>query len=244
MKSMFHDSKIIRVFFLSIGVLLISSCDIPSKQVSPKLGYAPPTNAEGVYLGISLSDIIFEKGGGNGYCSKSNYVPLGTKKGDYKPTNKCRYGDHFASINTQEVVDRIESFGEGLAVPFSTIDDMQRTMGEAEILSVSEDFNWRGYSYVDWGITFYFKSNQLRSSVLKNITWGREIQVYHRRVAGEYTVGDGLNNYRAGDYFINGVKICPSPQCPWENDGKTIKPKYEGKSYRDFISSQKTYPSP
>jgi len=40
-------------------------------------------------------------------------------------------------------------------------------------------------------------------------------------------------NVSGGEYYINGVKICPGDGCPWDDEGE-LKPEWEGKTYRDI----------
>ncbi|MDD9973227.1 MAG: hypothetical protein OXU27_04440 [Candidatus Poribacteria bacterium] len=108
--------------------------------------------------------------------------------------------------------------------PFNTVEELKTILGEEDILSISKDYLTRSYTYLESGITFVFRVNDLSSAVMVgDVKWGVG---YDDQVPfGEVDISE---------YVVNGKVICPSENCPWDDEGN-LKPEYEGKSYRDFL---------
>jgi hypothetical protein len=102
----------------------------------------------------------------------------------------------------------------GYSPPFRTVEEMHDILGKEDILSVSKDMMSRSYTYLEWGFTFNFKQNKLESAEVGRVVW--------------------RNTLGVSEYYVNSKQICPSENCPFDEEGK-VKPEYEGKSYKDFL---------
>lgn len=168
-----------------------------------------PTSIQGVSLGDKKSDVIFKLGEGHipeqGKSDKFLYYP--------------QEDPNFVAWLDDE--DRVYILSAGsvgippevrLTVP--TTEDLIDTLGEPDILAISGDFTTRHYTYLEYGATFDYKKNDITEFMIGKIEW-RSIRS------------------NAGEYYINGVQICPGDGCPFDDEGE-LKPEWEGKTYRDI----------
>jgi len=201
-------SKFLKVLkYLAIGLVLLVAAVVTYDQLRYYL-WKPPTSLHGISLGMSRSDVVFALG------DDDNCVPSG-----------CSYS--IPSLWVQLENDRVSyingktgyvsgSKWDSIYPPFKTTEEMKDIFGDEDILAISKDLTERRYTYVKYGVTFSFSTNVLKAIAIGEVRW---------RSHGEQ-----------GEYLLRGKQICPSPECPWEEDGKTLKPEYEDKSYRDFFS--------
>lgn len=98
-----------------------------------------------------------------------------------------------------------------------TVEEIQNRLGEPDIVSITEDLSGRVYTYLDHRLTVSFTRNEL----------------------GVYKIGDLVwwdvrwNRKGMGEMFIRGELVCPSPKCPFSEDG-SLKDDYPYKTPFDF----------
>ena len=123
--------------------------------------------------------------------------------------------DHLYVFFKNDNVSHItKTFEYGYSLPFNTVEELKTVLGEEDLLSISKDYLTRRYTYLEWGITFGFTANNLDEVTVGDVAWRSTIDV--------------------SKYVVNGKVICPSENCPWDDEGN-LKPEYEGKSYGDFL---------
>jgi hypothetical protein len=126
---------------------------------------------------------------------------------------EARFDDNDETyILTRDITLSIRMFSNPL--PFQTVEEMKYVLGEENLYATSADFEGRRYTYLDWGITFGFRDNLLIRIMMGDVTW--------------------RSGNPSGEYKVNGRTVCPSEDCPWDDEG-VFKPEYEDKSYRDFL---------
>lgn len=174
--------------------------------------WEPPTVIDGIYLGMTKSDVLFTKG-----------VP--TKCEQTSPSEEtCEWRKEFESSSltlffTAGLVHRIVKFGSWyeLGAPFSTVEDMRKTLGGEDIMATADGGILRLYTYGGKKISFGFHQNGLEYLSLGEVEW--------RSLGGK------------GEYFIRGKRICPGDNCPFDSETGDVKPEYRGMSYVDFLPS-------
>ena len=196
--------KKVGVFFLIlIGLIILGTISYKIWEEYDRLSWEPELTFDGLTLDMTKSDIYFIKG-----------EPL--RCSEYQST--CvwgKSGQHLVVNFEEDEVRTIVRTGKpyGYSPPFKGVEEMKEILGEQDILGISEDLLDRRYTYLDWGITFYFKTNNLSAVMIGEVQW--------RPIAN-------------GQYFIKGKQICPSDNCPWDDEGN-LKPEYEDKDYKIFL---------
>ena len=157
---------------------------------------------------MTRSDVFFIKG--EPYSCSDDKTHCGWKLSGYDD------GDYLLVYFENDEVSAITKLSRpyGYSPPFNTVEELKTVLGEEDILSISKDYLTRRYTYLEWGITFGFTANNLDRATVGDVTW---------------RATDDISKY-----VINGKVICPSENCPWDDEGN-LKPEYEGKSYRDFL---------
>lgn len=173
-----------------------------------KLFWEPDaTSLVGVSIGDSKSDVIFNKGEPT---SKADQ----TYGSSFIYENEYSSEQTFISFDRDGLVSTIANYMGNLNLPFSSVDQMKEILGEEDILAITKDYLSRRYTYVDWGVTYNFKNNEVYQVQIGKVTW--------------------RSWENGGEYIVRGRKICPGDDCPWEEDGKLI-PNYEARDYRLFL---------
>lgn len=168
--------------------------------------WEPPTSLHGISVGMSRSDVVFALGD-NDNCEEAF----------------CFYQEpllviHMTNDKVTNVASKVGYIGgawDSIYPPFTTTEEMKDILGDEDILSISQDFTDRRYTYLKHGVTFDFRTNDLTRVMIGGVRWRQSLS-------------------DTGEYFVRGKQVCPSPDCPWEEDGK-LKPEYEDKSYKDFL---------
>ena len=178
--------------------------------------YEPPNALEGISVGMHERNVAFKLGG----CSEPNifeewFHNISPKWESYELDNGryCNYLSALVSVrySPKNVVTHV--FAEARHTPFSTPKQMKDTLGKEDILAISADFQKRRYTYLELGVTYEFERNDFEGVMIG--------KVKYRQLDGEY--------------FVNGVQFCPSPNCPYDEEGK-IKPEFKDKDYRYLLS--------
>ena len=170
------------------------------------------TSLEGVSIGDSKSDVIFNKGE-----PTKNFDQTGGSTFEYEN----EYNSEIAIFQFDED-DLIRSIGHrrgNLNLPFSSVDQMKEILGEEDILAVTTDYLERRYTYLDWGVSYNFINNEVYQVQIGLVEW---------------------RNWRdTGEYIVKGKIVCPSDDCPWDEEGE-LKPEYEEKDYRGYDAAGKS----
>ncbi len=199
--------KVILVLVILGAILIIGNTywdDIELQYY--KITWEPELIFDKLSPEMTRSDVFFLKGEPDA-CSDDKAKCAWVLKYDI--------GDHlFIHFKNDDVSTIVKAFEYGYSLPFNTVEELKTVLGEEDILSISQDYLTRRYTYLEWGITFDFTENNLDIVTLGDVTWRRT---------------DDMSKY-----VINGKVICPSEYCPWDDEGN-LKPEYEGKSYRDLL---------
>ena len=120
--------------------------------------------------------------------------------------------DNNGSVDSVFFADGYLESSQG--IPFRNVDQMKEILGEEDILSTTDDFVTRRYTYLQWGVTYSFVQNRLIGLMIGSVRW--------------------RNTTPTGEYIVQGEVICPGNDCPWDEDGQ-LKSEYEDKDYRVFL---------
>ena len=162
----------------------------------------------GIYIGDTQSDVIFNRGSPTYTGEDTAEVPLFIYTKEYSSEQTLFYFEN-------DIVTSIQQTAGNLNLPFSRVDQMRAILGEEDILAISKDYLSRRYTYLDWGVTYSFINNEVDQVHIGEVQWRQYF--------------DGA------EYIVKGRKICPSDDCPWDEEGE-LKPEYEEKDYRIFLS--------
>jgi hypothetical protein len=190
--------------YLAVGLVLLVLAAVMYDEYKHYL-WKPPTSLHGISVGMSRSDVVFALGD-DGNCEEAF----------------CFYQEPFLVIQmTNDKVTTIASkvgyiggAWDSIYPPFTTTEEMKDILGDEDILSISQDFTDRRYTYLKYGVSFNFSTNDLEFLMIGRVRWR--------------SLGD------TGEYFVRGKQVCPSPDCPFGEDGE-VKPQYKDKSYKDFL---------
>ena len=191
--------------YLAVGLVLLVLAAVMYEKYKHYL-WKPPTSLHGISVGMSRSDVVFALGD-DGNCEE----PF------------CFYQEpwlviHMTNDKVTNIASKVGYIGgawDSIYPPFTTTEEMKDILGDEDILSISQDFTDRRYTYLKYGVTFNFSTNDLTIIMIGRVRWR--------------SLGDP-----GGEYFVRGKQVCPSPDCPFGEDGKR-KPEYEDKSYKDFL---------
>lgn len=177
------------------------------------------TSLGGISIGDTRSNVIFRKGVG-----ELNDPDEITEQDAHILLYRTSYTEEILadlnqtlaiSFDEDDIVNAIHRYGNNSDLPFTNVEAMKRILGEEDILSISRNYENRRYTYLDWGVSYSFERNQLTQVSIGEIVWR--------------SVTD------SEEYFVKGRKVCPSDDCPWDEDGE-LKIEYEEKDYRIFLS--------
>lgn len=175
--------------------------------------WRPPSTIDGIHLGMSKSDVMFQKG---------EPTECELEKRDGRNLNHCSWREEYIKAGTGVVfdgdtVDRVYRWTDGHLpdVPFSNVDDMKRVLGEEDIMSTTAGGIQRLYTYGEYNFSFLFNTNALKGVSMSEVKWRK------------------LDNQ--GEYFVRGQKLCPGDNCPFDATTGEVRPEYKGKSYRDLL---------
>jgi len=177
------------------------------------------TSLGGISIGDTRSNVIFNRGAGelnDPDAIGEQYTNILLYRTSYTEEVLAKYNETLAVIfDEEDFVRDIARYGNNSDLPFTHVEAMKQILGEEDILSISKDYESRRYTYLDWGVTYGFENNLLTQVVIGEVEWRQE----------------SLH----GEYIVKGRKVCPSDDCPWDEEGE-LKPGYEGKDYRIFLS--------
>jgi hypothetical protein len=177
------------------------------------------TSLGGISIGDTRSNVIFRKGVGelndsDEMSEQDAHILL--YRTSYTLEVLAKYNETLAVIfDEEDFVREILRYGNNSDLPFTHVEAMKQILGEEDILSISRNYENRRYTYLDWGVSYSFQRNQLTQVSIGEIVWSR--------------VTD------SEEYFVKGRKVCPSDDCPWDEEGE-LKSEYEGKDYREFLT--------
>lgn len=143
----------IKIIIFAVLAALAASVPAVYKFVSD-LFLSAPTSFDGVSLGMSKSDVIFNKGPGT--CS----------------VDLCEIDKVKAILDAEQKVSHFLVYPEHIDAAFASVEGMQAKLGEETILSVHQDLSKRRYSYAELQISFLFDTNQLVSATIGPVIWG------------------------------------------------------------------------
>jgi hypothetical protein len=188
--------------------------------------WTPPEKLDGIHLGMSRSDILFTQGSDVEYHPKENYQTskrLGLIKKRFQNTSvENKYVSSLVYFDEDDKVEKIIlpslDIAADINIPFKNTEDLIAAFGEPDILAIKEDDTERRYTYVKKEISFGYKHNELIAMTIGEITW-RSFAVPKQK------------------YYIYGKQICPSEQCPW-NEDVVLKEDFKGRNYTYFLKDK------
>jgi len=192
--------------YLALGLVLLVLAAVMYGEYKHYL-WKPPTSLHGISVGMSRSDVVFALGD-DGNCEEAFCF--------YQKPLLVIFMTNDKVTNVASKVGYIGGAWDSIYPPFTTTEEMKDILGDEDILSISQDFTDRRYTYLKYGVSFNFSTNVLKRVMIGEVRWRQSLS-------------------DTGEYFVRGKQVCPSPDCPWEEDGKTLKPEYEDKSYKDFL---------
>lgn len=186
-----------------------------------KLTWTPPTEINGITIGMTRSDVVF-KLGQPAFCLLRELC-LWVNDIDGDGLHALWFADDLAYKDKSHQV----WFKDDLAykqfldeprwlpsIPFKNTTDMKSLLGDEDIFAESKDFSTRGYTYVEWGTSFVFENDTLTSYIIGEVTW--------------------RNVLDSGKYVVKGTVVCPSAECPFDDEG-AVKEDFKGRDYTYFI---------
>ena len=177
------------------------------------------TSLGGISIGDTRSNVIFNRGAGelnDPGAIGEQYTNILLYRKSYTEEVLAKYNETLAVIfDEEDFVRGILRYGNNSDLPFTHVEAMKQILGEEDILSISEDFENRRYTYLNWGVSYSFEKNRLTQVMIGEVVWRRESL--------------------SGEYIVKGRTVCPSDDCPWDEEGE-LKPEYEGENYRVFLS--------
>jgi len=190
--------------YLAVGLVLLVLAVVMYEKYKHYL-WKPPTSLHGISVGMSRSDVVFALGD-DGNCEERGCF--------YQEPSLLIQMTNDKVTTIYSNVGYIGGAWDSINLPFRTTEKMKDIFGDEDILSISPDFTDRRYTYLKYGVTFNFSTNVLKRIMIGEVAW-------------RYTTN-------GGEYFVRGKQVCPSPDCPFGEDGK-VKPQYKDKSYKDFL---------
>jgi hypothetical protein len=190
--------------YLAVGLVLLVLAAVMYEKYKHYL-WKPPTSLHGISVGMSRSDVVFALGDDEN-CEERGCI--------YQEPSLVIRMTNDKVTNIHSKVGYIGVAWDSIYPPFTTTEEMKDILGDEDILSISQDFTDRRYTYLKYGVTFNFSTNVLKRIMIGGVEWR----------SGKSVV----------EYFVRGKQVCPSPDCPFGEDGK-VKPQYKDKSYKDFL---------
>ena len=113
------------------------------------------------------------------------------------------------------------------------VNEMISVLGEPDFLWISRGLKTRKYTYLKHRTIFVWYEDRLTSYNTGDIRWLDTVDVspdweYLKNPEG------GWRTRLQGKYFIRNTQICPSSNCPFNDDG-SLKNEYLGMSLVDFV---------
>lgn len=186
--------------------------------------WTPPEKLDGIHLGMSRSDVFFTQGRDAEYHPGENYKtaerisiakkPFSRYSDDEKILSSAIYFDKEDKARTIALGNLDIRNRWNIQIPFKNTEDLISAFGEPDLLAISEDDTTRRYTYVEKGITFMYVHDELVSIMIGEMSWRSFSKAKQK-------------------YFIYGKKICPSEQCPWDEDD-VLKEEFKGRDYTYF----------
>lgn len=214
--------KIFRYLLIIFGSLLlfgvIVSILVKVYEEYEKRSWTPPTEIKGVYLGMTRSDLLFkfeyrcwepsEKYSFSFLSEDSD----GVTTCDHMGTNGLEPSVRLKNDVVTKLTDSINLRTGGY-----TVEEIQNRLGEPDILTINEDLSGRVYTYLDHQLSMSFTRNELGVYQVGDLVWG-DVR---------------WNKEDKGEIFIRGELVCPSTNCPFNEDG-SLKDDYPYKTPFDF----------
>lgn len=164
----------------------------------------------GFKLKSSKSDVFFKLGRPKDECEKISRGGV-----------RCVWGEGdsliFVDFNDKEQVRQLVAHKgyDYSMTPLTTESKLIETLGKPEIMSVTEGLTTRSYCYPKYNWCAVLIKGELDAIILSESDW---LQPFSQM----------------GEYYISGKKVCPSPNCPFDAEGKVL-PDYKDKSYKHFL---------
>jgi hypothetical protein len=209
-----------RVLFSVLGIsLVIGGVDLYSRYVDNNTFRAVDA-INGIYLGQSREDLLFLKDLKLN-CSDSDVPP---SECDSFFILEPRYDMKTTGLVDLELdrVVRVEKVSGFPRLRINDTEDLVRRAGEANVYSISTDFEVRSYSYVDIPWTFQFEKDQLRRVELGKVRTRYALNLTDYRDEDGY-----FNVYEGSKILVRGRQVCPGSECPFK-DGDRIEDKILG----------------
>jgi len=148
--------KFIRYVLYSAGVLVGLFALLLSKGAIElqwnTMFYEPPAGGFGITIGMHEKDVVFNNGVPDGCHAPPSF----------KIERVCHYGlmSRVIAYGSDQRVSRLSMTSGGVNAPFKNVEDMRIILGPEDILAISENFNERKYTYLEWGISVLVNLNR------------------------------------------------------------------------------------
>ena len=206
-------SALLMVGFL-VGLLLDTG---PKKD--EKVIWTPPTEIQGITLGMTRSDVVFQ---GIHGCSSDR--GLLEKEGDPRKCLSVVTKSGPTVRFADDIVVTLVNYQRGLPESGQlSVEELVSKLGDPDFLYTSDDLATRTYTYLNHRVSHYFSSpNETFRYVFGDVSW--------KDVVHELDVSNQLS---LGGLVFRGRRLCPSPECPF-NEDKSLKDDYPYKTPFDL----------
>lgn len=214
--------KLFKIILITLGlissVIMIGFLFEIGTEKYEEVTWTPPTEIKGVYLGMTRNDLLFN-------FEYRCWEPHDEYSISYlsEDSSGVRNCDHMGSTGSgpsvylkNDVVTKLVD-SSNIRTERYTVEEIQNRLGEPDILLINEDLSGRVYTYLDHQLSMSFTRNELSVYRIGDLVWG-DVR---------------WNSEDKGEIFIRGKKICPSPNCPFSEDG-SLKDDYSYKTPFDF----------
>lgn len=184
---------------LLVGLLIETG---PTKD--EEFAWTPPNEIGGVYLEMTRSDLLFNF---EYRCWKPNDNLISFLADDSSGVRTCNEmgvkDGRGPSVHLKnDVVTKLEDFSYIRSVGI-TAEEIQNRFGEPDILTINEDLSGRVYTYLDHRFSIFFRRNEPSRYKTGDLGWS-DVR---------------WNSYDSGEIFVRGELVCPSPKCPFSENG-------------------------
>lgn len=116
---------------------------------------------------------------------------------------------------------------------FSTTDEMNKLLGEADIIAISDPLTSRRYTFVDAELSFFFFKNSVERFRIGNVKVKDTAFIPHQNDRLYYPLES------VGEYYVDARMVCPGLNCPFDDRGM-IKAPFEDLSAKEVKISIST----
>ena len=202
------------IVLISFAIIVFAANSGDFNNVINTGNWEPSDELAGIRIGMTEEQVIELKGEPGGYYgseeNRNNILAW-----HYRTSRRPGLLVHF----DQRKVVKIETFEPrytGDKVPFESVEEMHKIIGQEDILS---EFGFQSrYTYSKWMVSYYFGAG------------GQVVYAMSLGYDDWFLVDKNI-----GRYYIKGQQVCPSEACPW-NDLSNLKAEYQNASFEDFIS--------